>query len=188
MCKKSCFLVFLLLLLAMSGNVWAQGADWDGVSADSNGIYHWTDPNNWYVPNEEGKYYLKDPAGRQQYSLDLTDVIIKSLAGRTVDEGAIELFVSSMRAIDELKNEHIDKQAQVIIDGIEKGKELDFSIQLDWNELWPESQITQKALESRVNARFEGKDLDKFERAYRAAGKEYWQFKLDYNKLQQEGQ
>lgn len=63
MCKNLCFLVFLLLVLVMSGNLCAQDATWLGLEADSNGNYLWTNPNNWDVPNDDGYWQFVLPSG-----------------------------------------------------------------------------------------------------------------------------
>lgn len=121
---------------------------------------------------DQGKYNFEDPKGRVKFEGDMRDVIVKSLAGRTVKEGEMDIVLGALTHVTGQRDKALNEMVLGVFESIEKGEELDFTTIYDWNELWPEFPITNDAIKTRYGARYKAKDLDRVERALRSVPKQ----------------
>lgn len=118
---------------------------------------------------DEGVYEFRDPAGRLKFKGDLKDVIVKGLGGRTTTEGEITILTEGLTQVMGERDNALDHIAATGIQWLDGEGELDLQPMYDWNELYPEFPITLEAIEDRLRARYNVKDLDRWERVLKNA-------------------
>lgn len=113
---------------------------------------------------DAGQYDFRDPAGRLRFKGDIKDVIKRGLAGRTVEEGWLDITTEALTSVNEQRDKVLDMIAMKIIRDVERARALDFSDKYKWNELWPQFEIDDRAIFDRLRTRYKFKDWDRLQR------------------------
>ncbi len=115
---------------------------------------------------DKGEYDFRDPAGRLKFTTDWKGLLVKSLGGRTVQEGVIDLLAEGMTDIQAIRDKVVDNTVMGIMQSLENNEMPDYSAVIDHNDLYPTAPIDTVTVLKRTNYRLERKDLDRLARLY----------------------